>query len=978
VLAKLEIRFGRYRFHPTQGLSRGRRDLRVTPKSLAVLRVLIDRSGEIVTKEELFRSVWPETAVSDAALTTCIQELRRALSDDARHPRYIETVHRRGFRFLLSSRADEPEEPPRVPGRRPPRSPRPIVGRESALAQLSDALTRTCQGEHRMVFVAGPAGIGKTTLLDAWLETIADRSAIRVMRGECLEHHGAGEAYQPLLEALTRLCRQTMGDACVAVLRRCAPTWLAQLPAFQTRGERGRLERRTAGVTTERMRRELTDALEVMSESGPLVLCIDDLHWSDASTRDWIASFARRGESTRVLVVGTYRPGEVVSGRPSAKSLVDDLGVRGLCVEVALSPLNLQSIRDYVFTRFPPAPSAGDALEELVAFVHRRTEGNALFVVNALNDLIARHVLIEHEGRWVTERLDATAGEIPADVRRTIEHQIERLGDDEQRLLEVASAVVGTCSVATVAAGAGISETDVEATCVELARRQSFLRAGPAVEWPDGTWTATFEFLHSLYREVLSARLAPGRRVEVHRAMGNRLETAYGERAAELALELSVHFEEARDFNRAVLYLQQAAETARRRSAHALARDHYRRALELLDRLPPGDDRDEREVALQIGLGQVLMQTSGWGDRAVEAAYTRARQLSESRPGPPLFSALWNLWIFCTTRGDLHQAGALADRLFALARQLDESELLLQAHHAQWSTFFTLGDLRGTDVHARRGIDLYDACTRGVLTFGGHDAGICARLFRARALAFAGRSDTAVTMCDEALAMARDLDHPFTLAFCLMHVAAVHEARRDADLSRQHASEARRIAQDHGLGLMIAWASCFLGWATVQRGEVSEGKAMLEESVATADATGSVLFRPHLLALLASARLTEGSIAEARATLAEAITSAERTGERFYLAELHRLHGEVRVAGRNDTEQCLLAEADFQTAIQIAEEQGAVQLALRATISLVRLWQRMRRQPTGTHMLADIRRRIAEGASLPDAVEADELIAGGQ
>ena len=793
---------------------------------------------------------------------------------------------------------------------------------------------------------------------------------------ECLEHHGAGEAYQPVLEALTRLCRQTMGDTCVAVLRRCAPTWLAQLPAFQTRGERGRLERRTAGVTTERMRRELTDALEVMSESGPLVLCIDDLHWSDPSTRDWIASFARRGESTRVLVVGTYRPGEVVSGRPSAKSLVDDLGVRGLCVEVALSPLNLQSIRDYVFTRFPPAPSAGDALEELVAFVRRRTEGNALFMVNALNDLIARHVLIEHEGRWVTERLDATAGEIPADVRRTIEHQIERLGDDEQRLLEVASAVVGTCSVATVAAGAGMSETDVEATCVELARRQSFLRAGPAVEWPDGTWTATFEFLHSLYREVLSARLPPGRRVDAHRAMGNRLETAYGEHAAELALELSVHFEEARDFNRAAVYLQQAAETARRRSAHAVARDHYRRALELLERLPAGEVRDEREIALQIGLGQVLMQTSGWGDRAVEAAYTRARHLSEARPGPSLFSALWNLWIFVITRGDLPEARALADRLFTLADQLDQTELRLQAHHAQWSTLFTVGDVHGTDLHARKGIDLYDAFKRSALTFGGHDAGVCARVFRARALAVSGKSDTAAALCAEALALARELDHPFTLAFCLMHVAAVHQTRRDVDSSQRHATEARRIADDQGFGLMLAWASCFLGWALVERGEVCEGKALIEENVAAADATGSVLFRPHLLGLLAHAQMIQGLISEAQATLAQAIGAATRIGERFYLAELHRLQGEIRIADRDDVEAHRLAEADFQTALRVAEEQGAVHLAMRAAASLVRLSRRMRQRPAGTHVLAAIRRRIVEGALLPDLVEADELIAG--
>ncbi len=930
----------------------------------------------MVTKEELFRAVWPETAVSDAALTTCIQELRRALVDDARQPRYIETVHRRGFRFLIatSPRGDDGESLAAVA--RSPRTPQSIVGRETPLGLLSDALARTCKGERQVLFVSGAAGIGKTTLVNAWLETIAADREIRVMRAECTEHHGAGEALQPLLDALGRFCRQPRGQSYVAALRQCAPTWLAQLPAFQAKDEWVRLRRRTAGVTTERMLRELTDVLEQLSAREPIVLCLDDLHWSDPLTLDWIAAFGRRTAPTHVLVIGTYRPGEVV-GRKSPTSLVDDLGIKGLCVEIALTPLDPQSVTDYVLARFPPAPGAGTALEELAGFVHTRTEGNPLFVVNVLSDVVARSILTERDGGWTAERLEPTALAIPADIRRAIEQQVERLDRVEQCVLEIASATLGTCSVAAIAAGGGMSEREVESICVRLARRQVFLRPRPTAEWPDGTWTATFEFLHSLYREALATRLSPGRRVDVHRAIGERLEKAWGDRASELATELSWHFEEARDFHRAVRYLQQAAETARCRSAHAVAERHYRRAIELLERLPASDERDEREVALQIGFGQVVMQTHGWGYPAVEAAYTRVRHLSEARgPGQPLLSALWHLWIYTATRGDLDGARAFADRLSAVARQLNEPESLLQAHHAQWSTLFSLGDLRGTEVHAGKGIETYDRAGGGAPSFGGHDAGICARMFRGRVLALCGHTDGAATLCDETLRLARELDQPFTMAFALMHAAGVHQTRRDARLARMHAREARDLAREHRFDLMAAWASCYLGWAMVESGDLGEGVALLDEGVAAAAATGSILFQPHMLALRATAELVSGRSSDARITIREAMAITLQTGESFHLAELHRLNAEIHLAQGRDADSTRRADEEFRTAMHVATEQGAAQLRLRAAIGLVRL----RRRAGGDDampLLAEARRRVVEGGDLPDAREADVLLSSG-
>jgi DNA-binding winged helix-turn-helix (wHTH) protein len=886
-----ELRFGRFRFHPNQGLMRGRQEVRVTPKSLAVLRTLAERPGEVVSREELFRAVWADTAVTESALTTCIQELRRALADDARNPKYIETVHRRGFRFLAGPLED------RAPAQASPASSRavePVVGRGEVLDGIREAFEHACQGTRRIVFVTGEPGIGKTTVVELFLSGL-DSDAYRVARAECVEHHGAGEAYQPVLEALTRLCSHSDRQPYLAALRQCAPGWLAQLPALQTKSERLSLQQRAAGTTPERMLRELTDALETMSRHSPLVVCLDDLHWSDASTLDWIASFARRQEPSATLVIGTYRPGEAVGRVRSPEALAADLAVKDLCTEISLARLHEPAVREYVMARFPPREGSGDAIDQLAARMYRRTEGNPLFLVNALTDLISRGVLVNSEDGWIaTADLDERARDVPGDIQRSIEGQIDRLGEKERSLLEVASVAGRPCAAAVVAAGADTAELDVEAVLDALARRHSFVRTGPTVEWPDGTVSATFEFLHTLYRDILSSRLSPARRADLHRRIGARLESAYGSRASELAAELAVHFERGRDADRAVRYLQQAAETDRSRSAHTVALEHYRRALGLLEKRPEGSGRDEREISLRVGLGDVLMQTRGWGAPEVEAEYARVRQLTEAQgPSKALLSAFWNLWIFYTTRGRLAEARSFADRLFDVARQSGDPEWLLQAHHATWSTLFTVGDLHGTEAHAGEGVRLCDGGVRTTLSSGGHDAGVCARLFRARALALREQSESAAQACDEAVELARQLDHPFTLAFALMHAAAVHEARRDPRAARWHATQATQVAGEHGFGLMRAWATCFLGWSMSELGETRLGQSTIEEGVALARSTGARLFEPHLLGLLASAQIANGLLADAARTVHEAIALTHETGERFCSPRLQEIRLEL-------------------------------------------------------------------------------------
>src|SRR5262245_7102431 len=282
----------------------------LTPKAFAVLRRLVEDAGRLVTKDDLMRSVWRDTHVSDGVLRVVILEIRRALGDESGEPRFIETVPRRGYRFV--AQRTRASRPPAVAG-----GAGTLVGRDGVLATLEARLARACAGERQLVFLSGEAGIGKTSVLDAFVASAAREPDVAIARGACLEHYGVAEAYLPVLEAIGRLLREPGSDRAIRLLEKYAPTWLLQLPWLAPRDDREALRRELVGVTKERMLREMSEALEALTTDTALVLVLEDLHWSDHSTLDLLGMLARRNETARLLVLGSYRPVDViVAGHP--------------------------------------------------------------------------------------------------------------------------------------------------------------------------------------------------------------------------------------------------------------------------------------------------------------------------------------------------------------------------------------------------------------------------------------------------------------------------------------------------------------------------------------------------------------------------------------------------------------------------------------------------------------------------------------
>lgn len=604
-----QITFGPFRLdEPNETLWRGTQALALRPKAFALLKFLIERPGQLVTKQQLLDAVWPGTFVTDAVLKDSIRQLREVLEDDARSPQFIETLHRRGYRFIGEVGGQvapaAPAKPAPPPASRPlapdsgfyapffpPASALPnVFGREAALTEMRRWLDKALRAYKQMIFVTGEAGIGKTTLVETFLDQAAGDHGILIARGQCLEQYGAGEPYLPVLEAFSRLCRGPQGGPIIEILRTHAPTWLIQMPSLITAADREALQQQISGATRDRMMREMAEAVEALTAQTPLVLVLEDLHWSDYSTLDLVSYLARRREPARLMVIATYRPVEVILSEHPLKSVKQELQAHRLCKELPLEYLSEEAIAEFIAMKLP----RHQLPEGLAGLIHQRTEGNPLFMVNLVDFLLAERIISEEQGQWQlqVELVELELG-VPENIRHLIEKQIERLGPEQQRVLEAASVVGMECSAVAIGAALNRDVLEVEEQCEELARRQQFLSPSWLVELPDGTITPRHKFMHILYLDVLYNRIAVTRRAQMHLRVGHSGESIYGQHVAEIAAELAVHFEQGRDWPRAVKYLHMASENATNSFASHEAATLWKRAMELTKLLPPTEGRSD-------------------------------------------------------------------------------------------------------------------------------------------------------------------------------------------------------------------------------------------------------------------------------------------------------------------------------------------------------------------------------------------------
>jgi predicted ATPase len=852
--------------------------------------------------------------------------VRRALDDDARNPRYIETRYRRGYRLmvpaigladrgrLVSTNAIAPE-------------PARLVGRAPELAELARCLQRARAGQRQLVFLTGEPGIGKSALANGFLEQLHAEQPVRVAHGQCLDQHGAGEPYLPLIEAVTRLAGQQDGLAVKAIFAAEAPSWAPQMPSLWTRDERKTLEAR-GQATRERMMRELTVALETVASDVPLILKLEDIHWSDVSTIDWLGHVARRPDPARLMILATFRPADAAAKKANLHALVTELVLHGCCREIELNPLSLKAIESYLKARLGEERAA-TLSSHLAPLLLDRTGGNPLFMSSIVNQLA--HTSWDQPINQLMS--------IPHDVRRFIDRQIDELGNTDCDVLAAASVVRREFAAAAVAAALNVDIQEIEATCSRLARQGVFIVKGVSTTWPDRTFTERYSFRHDLHRQLLYDRLPATRRALSHARVGCRLEGAWTGQLEAIAAELAEHFELAGDLVRAIPHHQRAAAKAMRRGANEEAIERLRRALKAIEYIPDEAERTRIEVDLRIATGAAFIASKGYAATEVLEAYTRAELLCD-RLGEraEIVPAIWGQWLFWHGRGELGHARRLCARLLSLAENSGDASLMLQAHHANWPTLFLCGELIKAHTHASAGLRLYDPKIHQATasSYGNHDACACAYGTSAMVLGLQGKNEDARATIEAGLRVAMSLDDPFSLALTLYTMTAAAQLIGDVALATTNSEWSVRVAREHGLAQIESQSGALAGWCAVENGERDRGLALLTEATDALRATQSLAWLSYLLGLLSEARIKAGQPSEAMKAVDEAITLVETTGERFYSAELHRLRGEL--LAQVSIGQCEEAKAEFKRAIKIATQQGAVSLERKARDSLRRLF----------------------------------------
>jgi predicted ATPase len=436
------LAFGPFRLDARNArLSDGARELELPPKAFAVLCHLAGRPGELVTKDELLDAVWGRRFVSESVLKTAVSTIRTVLGDDSRAPRYVETVSRRGYRFVATIVEGTPATSPLpVPPAQPPAVEEPtLVGREESLARLDKLLAAAIGGSRQAVWVGGEAGIGKSALLRR-LAARAQSAGAWVAFGQCVEQVGGGEPYLPVLDALAELSRGPDGVPWIAALRQVAPTWLAQLPWLVQAGEEASLRQELAGAVQDRMLREFGALLDTVTQARPLVLLVEDLHWSDHATVNLLGYLARRRGPARAMLVASYRPIDAALAEHPMQALRQELKLHRLCTELMLEPFTEHEVDRYLRERL------GDRLaaphEALARQLHAHTEGLPLFVADLVEVLADSGAFEPGTAAAADPAALLSRLQVPDTLSGVIERQIARLPGELRALLE-AAAVLG-------------------------------------------------------------------------------------------------------------------------------------------------------------------------------------------------------------------------------------------------------------------------------------------------------------------------------------------------------------------------------------------------------------------------------------------------------------------------------------------------------------------------------------------------------
>jgi predicted ATPase len=751
--------------------------------------------------------------------------------------------------------------------------------------------------------------------------------------------------------------------------------WLAHLSQLVEPDELDGLRRQVQGMQSERMLREVAEALTVITQETLVVLVLEDLQWSDSATVETLSYLARRPEPLRLLVIGTYRPAEVIVHGHPLRQTVQELMAHRLCQELPLELLTQEQVQAYVTQRL----GSRSATSELGAMIYRRTEGNALFTVHLLDHLLQQGWLVDAEGQWrLRDGVEAVNREVPEGLRALLLKQMENLDVPAQQVLAAASVSGMRFTTAEVAAVLQRGVEKVEAICDALTRQSAFIAAQALVTWPDGTVTARYGFRHVRFSEVFYEQLGMAHRARWHRLVGERLESGYGIRARELAGVLSLHFERGQDVRRAVQYQQYGAEQALSRHAYPEAMGHCQRGLELLAPLPESPERATQELGLRLALSNALTATQGYTSEALVDNLHRTLALCQAaEAATEQVRVLVGLTRVFMMRADRAATERLMARERMLLSKLDDATSLVQLHMQLGTAETFRGAYAHAQVHLSHLLNLYDPEAHQSLASAAMI--VTALAWSGWCLWLTGYPDQADEQVSRAQAHAEALTHPFSLAFALNFVALVRLGRGEFQAAVAAAQEFTTLAREYGFAFFEAMGTMLQGSALAHGGDLERGMSLLTTGLAQYRHLGCQAFLPFFLTCLAETHLRRDQVEEGLSAIREAVQLTWTNFDSFWAPEVYRLRGDLLLAQAGQARlaaslETATAEACLQQALDMARQQGAKALELRAAMSLSRLWLAQDKPDAAQEVVAELYNGFTGGLDTADLQTAKDLL----
>ena len=836
----------------------------------------------------------------------------------------------------------------------------PLVGREAEVALLRERWAQARDGLGQVVVLSGEAGIGKSRLVMALKEYVTGEPHTR---WECrCSPYFQDSALYPLIDRSQRAL-QFGRDESPAIK-------LQKLEAALTRY--GLVQPDTVALwaallsvpladpypplhlTPQRQKQQTLEAimalLLTLAAEQPVLLIVEDVHWIDPSTLEFLTLLIDQEPTARLLTLLTCRP-----------EFHAPWGFRA-----HLTPLTLTRLPQPQVAQMSVRVAGGkvlppEVLEQIVA----KTDGVPLFVEELTKMVLESGLVREGEDHYaLTGPLPPLA--IPATLHDSLMARLDRLAT-VKAVAQLGATIGRTFAYELLQAVSPLDAATLRHGLRQLVEAELVYQRGVPPQ-------ATYTFKHALIQDAAYQSLLRSTRQQYHQRIVQVLAEQFPETVETQPELLAHHYTEAGLNAPAVVYWQRAGQRASERSAYAEAISHLRKGLEVLQVLPDTPARLQQELELQTTLGPALIATKGYGAPEVAHIYSRARELCQQMgETPDLFPVLRGLWVFHEARAEMLVAQELAEQLLVLAQSLQNPVHLIEAHRALGNTLFWLGEFAPARVHLEQGIALYDFQQHRALAFlYGTDPAVICLSYAAWALWVLGYPDQAHRRSAEALTLAQELSHSPTLAVALAWVTFLHQSCWEVSLAQERAEALMRLAAEQGFQFWLAVGTARRDWALIQQGrQNAEEMAQLRQRLAAYCATGSEPERAYWLALLAEAYGTAGQAEEGLGLLREALVVAETSGEHYWEAELYRLKGELLHQTVPDTQQ---AESCFCQALATARRQQAKSLELRAAMSLARLWQGQGKRAAACQMLVEVYGWFTEGFDTADLREAKALL----